>query len=1534
MARLPNPPLGVSIALGAVSVLLAVPHAYQLVKDLRRDGGYIRLEGENSDDTIASSKPPRSICQRVTLVLVAAIATLAALLAWTGADSHSSDIANTIIIASWVLVLLQGTILVTRKRSEDRYRLGCYSAWSSLSLGAYIALPYALALYNDGSLAFIQEDALPIIELVAATTLFLTNLSLPYGPTLYRNNHPIDAEGSVSILTRYTFAWAFKTLTLATKNNRLDISDLPLIPTPLRAKTLCETFYARDPTSVAWRKWFRLYWRPFTTQLVIQLFANAVHFLPNLLLLTILRLFEERDAGGHVQLKLWLTAAALGGAMMAVSWLTSLRDFVADLLISIPVNEQLFAVISRKALSLKDIVVPAKSAGKDDNESDGGDSDSDSDNVDEESTEAPRTKHSILNLLGVDAMRISDFDGYSHLLLDCVLEFIVTIAFLLYLMGWKPTLGGCVIPLLLTPLYYTITKKYSAKEQALMSNRDEKSASLTEMVRGMRQVKFSALESEWAGKILKLRNKELKAQAEVFRLNIYLTAIWTLGPICMSFLAIASYIYFNGSISASTAFTALSLFENLQSSLSLLPEVITDLLDTFVSLGRISRFLGLEEHVDGRVSGDQVVLRDAAITWPSSPADEEKVDNENDNDNDTETETGTRFQLRELNLDIPLQELTVISGRSGSGKSLLLQALIGEADIISGTVTVPRADSIPTSVPTDDDWLIAGTIAYVSQDPWIENASIRDAILFGLPLNHARYDEVIHACALTQDLKNFPDGDKTDIGANGINLSGGQKWRLALARALYSRASILVLDDIFSAVDVHVGRHLYENALTGKLSEGRTRILATHHVKLCLDSVAYHIELENGCVLRARRPTGVSSEEASQADNGSEASTESSNQEVQVKPVKRRDSIKPSKFYEEEKRETGVVKAAVYKAYIHASGGNLHWVLIALFFVADLILSLSAPYWVSVWTRSYEQVTIDSLLVQDADRLLQVAHSPRIDKRLVYYGSIYLAISLSSWIMIVIRMKVVLSGSIRASKVMFEQFTDAILRSPLRFLDTTPVGQILNRFTSDFGVLDSDLSLTMAFAIYDLVAICGVVIAAILSSPLVVGLGVLSLLGSWTVAHFYATAAREAKRLESTAKSPIFDLVGSLLTGLPTIRAFGREQAYLARMYDLIDTHCQAFWHRRLFRCWMAFWLAMVGALFVTSVTMIFVSIRTLDAPLAGFALSFALHMSESISYLLMEYAQLEIEFNATERIVEYTKLEKEPQSGIDVPAAWPTKGELEVTDLTVAYAPDLPPVLRELNFTLKQGERVGVVGRTGAGKSSLAMTLLRCLDIRSGSIHIDGIDVSTVKLHDLRSRVGMISQDPIVFAGTVREVLDPFNQHEDSELIDALQKVALTAPNQFTSTTTTSSLTDTLENNPSSPTLIPLTFPIAESGRNLSQGQRQLLCLARALVSRPKILIMDEATASIDMESDMRIQRVLREEIRGSCTLLVIAHRLSTIADFEKVIVLDQGRVVEMGAPRELMGIEDGVFCGMVEGSGERGVIRDMIFGEESTGL
>ncbi|KAL4803103.1 P-loop containing nucleoside triphosphate hydrolase protein [Aspergillus unguis] len=1462
---------GPSVAACAVGALVSIPYGYTLAS--RRRGSY-ELVGDEDEGEISRGKSSRSISQRVVVILVAGIGTTAVL--WSLLSTGSR--VEAVQLVSWCIILVQEIVLATRRNAAERYSLGRYSALSSLAIGIATIAPYAMTLRRVSSLALHSRDALVIVQFVAAVILVIVNLALPRGPDIYRNGRIIDAQNSVSFLNRYTFSWAFRTLALATRNRKLNPEDLPLVSQEVRAQTLSDNFFSADSKSVQWRKWFKLYWRNVVVQVTIQLCSGSVRFLPNVLLLTILRLFEDRDAGANNQLRLWLTALGLGMSMITSSWLISLRNFVADLKISLPVNEQLFAVVTKKAMGLKDIVLPVKGEKDDDDEDD-----------DDEDEEKPQTKDSILNLLGVDVEKISDFIAWSHLLLDCTVEFTLTITFLVYLMGWKATVAGCALPVLLTPAYYTITKKYSEKEQALMERRDEKSSSLTEMVRGIRQIKFSATESEWYNKIQTLRGKELEQQRAVFKLNIALAMIWAFGPICMSFSSLVAYSYFNGGISPSTAFTALSLFENLQNILGVLPEVVTDLLDARVSLRRIARFLGLEDHADDRQPGDGIAFKDATIAWPASE------------------QTESSFQLKGLNLELPTGGLTVVCGRSGAGKSLLLQSLIGEADVVKGALIVPKPQT--TSRPSDTNWLINGSIAYVSQDPWIENATIRDSILFDLPMNPSRYDAVLSACALEQDLRTFPDGDKTDIGANGINLSGGQKWRLALARALYSRASILVLDDIFSAVDAHVGRHLFENALTGRLAEGRTRVLATHHVKMCLGGASYLVKLDNS----SAEPLSVDSTVSSDTDTRP-------NSPDPVIVSNRRDSVSSTKkFYEEEKRETGVIKAKVYKAYVKASGGYISWTIIAALLVSLLVLNLALPYWVSLWTRSYE--TDEPLVVQASRSGMPNAeqYPKQLDDRLVFYGSVYLGISVLAWVLDIIRLTVILHGSLQASKTMFNQFTIAVLHAPLRFLDTTPVGQILNRFTSDFGTLDSDLSLDLSYAIHPLINILGISVAASVTSPLVVGLGILALLASWKVGSFYVTGAREAKRLESTAKSPIFDLVGSLVTGLPTIRAFRREGAYLTRMYDLIDTHCQALWHRRLFSCWVEFWLSLVGAIFVSGVTMAFVGIRTLDAPLAGFALSFALEMSSNIDWLLRQYSDLEINSNAAERIVEYTKLEQEPQSGLDVPAAWPTNGQIEISNLSVGYAPGLPPVLKNLNLSVRAGERVGIVGRTGAGKSSFAMTLLRCLDIREGEIHIDGIDISKVKLHDLRSRVGMISQDPIVFGGTVREVLDPFRQHDDAELNAVLEKVSLCAPTTSSNSTSASDTDST----------IPLSHPIAPSGKNLSQGQRQLLTLARALVSRPKILIMDEATASIDMASDQRIQHALRSDISG-CTLFVIAHRLSTIADFDRVVVLDQGVVREVGSPRELMGVEDGVFRGLVEGSGEREVVEGVIFGRE----
>lgn len=387
-------------------------------------------------------------------------------------------------------------------------------------------------------------------------------------------------------------------------------------------------------------------------------------------------------------------------------------------------------------------------------------------------------------------------------------------------------------------------------------------------------------------------------------------------------------------------------------------------------------------------------------------------------------------------------------------------------------------------------------------------------------------------------------------------------------------------------------------------------------------------------------------------------------------------------------------------------------------------------------------------------------------------------------------------------------------------------------------------------------------------------------------------------------------------------------------MYKRIDEHCRAYWHLWLFNRWMGFRLNMVGAGFTAIVAALVVSIRGIDAPLAGFALSFALSLSEAVIWMLRQYSNVELDSNATERIVEYSRITLENQAGESPPAAWPTRGELEVDNLVVGYAPDLPPVLKGLSFRVASQQRVGVVGRTGAGKSSLTLALFRFLEATSGSIHIDGVDISKIKLHDLRSRLAIIPQDPVLFSGTVRSNLDPFDQHTDAALRDALARVHLissTQPSAGPSGTQTP--VQAGQSTPSTPVVgdsnknifRSLTSKISEGGLNLSQGQRQLLCLARAIVSRPRIMVLDEATSAVDMETDALIQRSIREEFEDA-TLIVIAHRLSTIADFDRILVMGEGRVVEYDTPKGLMERNEGVFKALVSESGERKELEGII--------
>ncbi|ETN38505.1 uncharacterized protein HMPREF1541_06540 [Cyphellophora europaea CBS 101466] len=1581
--------VAVAIACLTVVSLLTIPSLTRLMQRIRKRKDQYqplsdRYEDQDGAATDLSEASYSDIVQRLVLLLGSAVATADALafaFIITTRPSLSLQLEQWLQFGTWVLLLAQSVVIYTTPQCTEKYQLGIYSAAS------YLAILVAVAVEN---ISLWQQEAvdlprnihltLSLLQWFIALGLMFTSLLIPRRPDVYRNEKVVDRQHTVSVLGKLTFSWPTEVLLYAIRNRGLDYADLPELSYKNRAETLRTRFEAVGKKDKLWKSIFWAHRGPFILQWILQAICSITNFLPQIALYFILKILEQRDEGINVGLKAWLLVAGLGISVTISSWVEAYMFFVAFMRVGVPVYEQLSAVVFGKAIRRKDVKGVTKTSDVDAklangeitlNEAAGPKKDEDTiPEDDEEEEDTAKTRQSTINLVGIDSKRISDFAMFNYIFLGSVIKLTFAIAFLVNLIGWIPMLAGFIAPAIITPLNIWVSKKYAAEQDHLMKYRDQKMAVVTEALQGIRQIKFSALEREWYEKILQTRRKELGTQWRVFIYDASLISIWIFGPVMLSAISLTVYAIIHQQLTASVAFTTISVFEAIEMTLAIIPEMVTDLLDALVSAARIQAYLDSPERDDRLIDGPQVEFTGATISWPSDKPEEEDL-----------------FKLRDLNLEFPKGELSVVSGRTGSGKSLLLSSIIGEAEVLGGSVAVPKPPKAAErydSKATKRDWIIPSSIAYVAQIPWIENATIRDNILFGLPLDNERYQKVLHVAALEKDLDMLEDGEQTDIGANGINLSGGQKWRVSFARALYSRAGVLVLDDIFSAVDANVGRHLYEKALTGELCEGRTRILVTHHVALCLPKTKYSVLLADGTVDTAgmtdelrksgqlsnilaqdveetqKEEEDVAKQELAVDDGGglqkimtnqSKKSRRESALSARSPDLTRRRShatiengiVKkqadpPKKFTEDETRETGTVKWKVYAEYIRACGGFSYWTLIMLAFAIWILVYLARSYWISVWTRSYHTESADRsalgvhLVKQTGHHIHHYASrlkATELDGDLAYYLGVYLGISLLAWIIGTVRYFAVMVASIRASKVLFESLTYAVLRAPLRWLDTIPVGRILNRFTSDFNMIDSRIAYDISFMLHNAMQVVAVVIAGVVVSPFMIIFALVLLGACLFYALRYLAGAREVKRLESNAKSPVFEQFGSVLTGIATVRAFDKADAYIERMYHRIDTHCRAYWHLWLFNRWMGFRLNMVGAVFAAIVAALIVSIRGIDASLAGFALSFALSLSEAVIWMLRQYSNVELDSNATERIVEYSNITLEKQTGTAPPAAWPTRGELEVNDLVVSYAPDLPPVLKGLTFSVTSNQRIGVVGRTGAGKSSLTLALFRFLEARSGTIHIDGVDIAGINLHDLRSRLAIIPQDPVLFSGTVRSNLDPFNQHSDASLRDALARVHLIASTHASAGPASGTQTPTpIATTPATPTTITtndnknpfrsLHSKISEGGLNLSQGQRQLLCLARAIVSRPKIMVLDEATSAVDMETDALIQRSIREEF-GDATLIVIAHRLSTIADFDRILVLGEGRVVEFDTPKKLMGRGGGVFRGLVEESGER---------------
>ena len=747
--------------------------------------------------------------------------------------------------------------------------------------------------------------------------------------------------------------------------DRLDIVDLPTLHYSASSQSLQGHFRSVLDTHdfPLWKTIFVAHWPTFLQQNAVSMVQSATQLAPQFAMYSLLRVLELRRSNHPSGTTGLLWAIGLGVSMTISAWIETQSLWMLWSRLVICIRSELTAVIFMKPMRSKDLkgVSIQGSSNPSLSQSDessisrkllNDDSEStlltsDNDGNDCEADDMQQVRRSIINMVGVDTKRITDFVGVSHMILSSTFKLIISLTFLCGLIGWESVLAGLGVLVFFTPFNLYFSNIMNKAQGHIMRTRDEKMAMINEALQGIRQIKFVASEGQWLEQIGRMRAEELKWQWYSFLLRTCLVGIWALGPVMISAVALSVHTLLRGSLSPSVAFTAIAILGQIEGSLAIIPKLIMQMLEAGVSAARIGQCLTEPEAVSYTEAADTVSFANASIAWPTNLR-----------------KSSLDFSLDAINLSFPPKKLSIVSGKTGSGKSLLLAAIIGEAEKLSGTIKVPK----PTRRCNTDDadpgsWIIPEAIAFVAQVPWIENATIKDNILFGLPYKEKRYALTLSACALIKDLDILPDGDMTDVGAGGINLSGGQKWRVSFARAIYSRAGILILDDIFSAVDANVGSHLFENALCGDFGEGRTRILVTHHTDLCISKASYHVILGHGGLIQVEHldnsenrrrfsntPTdGVVSvsKESHQFGKGSDDQhyklwdpsqdmsrleegfryphTRENNPEREEQGPEAR---QPKKFVEDEKRDIGSVKLSTYRSYLSAAGGL--WILIVV----------------------------------------------------------------------------------------------------------------------------------------------------------------------------------------------------------------------------------------------------------------------------------------------------------------------------------------------------------------------------------------------------------------------------------------------------------------------------------------------------------------------------------------------------------------------------------------------------------------------------
>ncbi|KAG1666954.1 hypothetical protein FOA52_004237 [Chlamydomonas sp. UWO 241] len=1145
----------------------------------------------------------------------------------------------------------------------------------------------------------------------------------------------------------------------------------------------------------------------------------------------------------------------------------------------------------------------------------------------------------VITHMSNDAQKLQDAAFAIHSIWGSPVLIIVIIILMWYQIGWA-TFVCLGVVLVLIPIVAKLSAKQFSFRRELVLWTDKRIGLMSEVVTGIQMIKFYAWESPFRKEVMKFRNEEariLKEQA--FWLGVFVTVLF-IGPVIMSLLCFMSYSLSGVELTPAQAYATLAYISLLRFPMTVLPFLATMLMTAVVSLTRIQGFLlrpeaslaqSLGAGEEGMERGE-IRIRGGEFSWD---------------------ESAEKPSLTGVELSAKAGSLTMVVGSVGSGKSSLMSALVGHMSRQSGTLAV------------------SGSIAYAAQTSWIMNDTLRENVLLGEEAEELRYNDALRVAQLGPDLAILPNGDLTEIGDRGVTLSGGQKQRVSIARALFSNADVYLLDDPLSAVDSHVGRALFEQCIQGALRD-KTVLLVTNALQYLpmADNIVWMVDggikaqgtyrelQEHGMDFAelthfeqdlaeeeedkkakdtllskmAPGPAAKGSDDASSTASDDDATTTTASVVLKDAPA---DDDKPlpeksplsfatssvpghhqlaagggpsgksprtgatpraapglttgqkelldntnRNLTGTEIREDGNVSMSVLTGYFK-EGGTWHtWLLLGFLYVGEQFVRAFTDVWVGYWFSDRYGFGI----------------SPG-----GFYIGIYAIFGLTFALLTFWRSLEFRYMCVRAAVGIHNLLLDKILVLPKTFFDTNPTGRILNRFSRDTDIMDVTLCMSLSqFSNCIAILIANLIVISVATKWL--GVALPPLMAVYVVIQrYYIPAARELQRIESVTRSPIYSKFGEALNGVPTIRAYRKEAHFTAVSDSLMEINAHAYATLKLTASWLAMRLDFLSILIITGTGALAIQ-GNISPSMAGLALLYALDLTRYLKQGTNMASQSESNLTSVERIMQYFPLEPEaasdtsPEVAKTLPPNWPAQGAIEIQELCMRYRPGMPLVLKGVSFSITAGEKVGLVGRTGSGKSSILLALFRMVEPASGRVLIDGVDCATLGVHHLRSKMSIIPQDPFMYKGTVRRNLDPLEEHGDEALWEVLEAVGLKVPITALDTK--------------------LDHMVVDNGNNFSLGQRQLFCMARAMLRKSRILMMDEATASIDLESDEAIQRAMRFMF-AECTMLTIAHRLNTIMDSDQVVVLESGLVVEHGEPHALLQDHTGAFGSFVDQTG-----------------